>query len=180
MLEKRRTGSVSELGDRSIRGKIPLFNNLLTDGQYWERFDRTAFDGVDLSDVVFNLEHDNKTAVAKVSAGNLDINFDNDGLVFEARVIKGTTGDEVIEKVRNGVANQASIRYWHAEEDTTQTEFRGLPLVIYNRIRLLKDVCCTPQGSWSGQTITRTQGARKNKIGSKEMILLLLQINENT
>ena len=180
MLEKKRTGYVSALDDRRIRGKIPLFKNLLVEGQYYGRFERTAFNNVDLRNVVFNLEHDNRTAVAKVGAGTLDINFDDEGLVFEANVRKGKTGDDILEAVRSGVANQASIGYYHTPEDTTDSSFNGKPLVVYDRVRVLADVCCTPQGAWSWQTITRTQGASQKKIGSKEMILLLLQINENT
>ena len=178
MLEKRRVGSVAALENRRVRGTIPLFRNLLTDGQYYERFARDAFSGLDLSNVVLNLEHDNRTAVAKVSAGSLDISFDNNGLVFSANVINGSSGDELLEKVRSGVANQASIRYYHAPEDITETEFKGKPLVIYNKIRVLADVCCTPAGAWSGQTVTRTRGARK--ISSKDKILLLLHLNQNT
>ena len=114
---KRINGEVSLEKDRKVSGHIPLFRNLLTDGSHYERFAADSFKTADMSRCVLALNHNIDNACAGTMNDTLRISFDSQGISWEADIAKTSIGDDTLENVRSGLANQCSLRFWVAEDD---------------------------------------------------------------
>lgn len=74
---------------------------------YFEQVDRAAFDGVDLSDVIFQYDHAGMV-MARTRNGSLAIMPDDHGLYVRAS-LKGTEqGRQLHEAIRNGLVDKMS------------------------------------------------------------------------
>ena len=155
---KRINGEVSVEKDRKVSGYIPLFRNLLTDGNHYERFAADSFKTADMSRCVLALNHNIDNACAGTMNDTLRISFDSQGVSWEADVAKTRIGDDTIENVRSGLANQCSLRFW-IDHDDVEIERgagqNGLDSVVFNKVERLMDFAPTPQGAYDGETISR-------------------------
>ena len=88
-----------------------------------------AFDGVDLSDVVLNIDHEGKPA-AKTKNQTLRLEVRPEGLYMEADLSKNATGRELYEDIRNGFYDKMSYAYSvEADEYNRETRTRTLKKV---------------------------------------------------
>ena len=83
--------------------------------KYFEQVDARAFDGVDLSDVVLNIDHQGKPA-AKTRNGTLTLEIRSDGLHMDADLSKNATGRELHEDITNGFYDKMSFAFTVAKE----------------------------------------------------------------
>lgn len=108
-----------------VRGHASTFEpyELWSDGNvtYYERVGRGAYDGCDMSDVVFRIDHTGPV-YARESAGTLSVAVDQTGLAFEADLSKTTRSKEVFEDLQAGNYPKASFAFVveadHYEADT--------------------------------------------------------------
>ena len=87
----------------------------------------------------------------------MQFEFNNDGLVWKAEVAKTSTGNDLLEVVRSGLASQCSIRLWHdadAQELTRTSD--GKDVLVLSEVYSLMDIAPTPQGHWGDVTLSRT------------------------
>lgn len=94
---------------------------LYEDGPYtiYEQVDPHAFDGADMTDAVFRIDHEGKV-YARSSAGTLRLDVDDHGLHFDADLSRTEAGRELWEEIRAGNYPQASYCYRIAEVATDE------------------------------------------------------------
>lgn len=78
--------------------------------EYKERIEPNAFDGCDMSDVVFRIDHIGPV-YARSSAGTLRVNATDEGLVFEADLGKTASARGIYEDVAAGNYPKASFAF---------------------------------------------------------------------
>ena len=82
---------------------------------YKEQIEPTAFDGADLSDVVFRLEHEGRV-YARTSAGTVELWHDDHGLGMRADLSKTESARGVYEDIAAGNYPQMSFAFSVAED----------------------------------------------------------------
>ncbi len=82
---------------------------------YFERIEPTAFDGADMSDVVFRVDHEGKV-YARTSAGDLEVWTDEHGLANRTDLGRTQKGREVFEDIAAGHYPKMSFAFTVAED----------------------------------------------------------------
>ena len=113
----------SENGEPSylVRGYASTFEPyiLFTDEDgidYKEVIEPTAFDGADLSDVVFRVDHEG-TVYARSSAGTLEVGVDEHGLFDKADLSKTAKARSLFEDIEAGNYPKQSFAFTVAEDE---------------------------------------------------------------
>ena len=113
----------SENGEPSylVRGYASTFEPyiLFTDEDgidYKEVIEPTAFDGADLSDVVFRIDHEG-TVYARSSAGTLEVGVDEHGLFDKADLSKTAKARSLFEDIEAGNYPKQSFAFTVAEDE---------------------------------------------------------------
>ena len=83
--------------------------------KYSEKIDRNAFDGADMSDVIFLYNHDGMV-FARQKNGTLHLEVDDHGLRIEADLGSTEASREVYESIRSGLIDQMSFAFTVAED----------------------------------------------------------------
>ena len=123
-----------------VRGTAVVFNSPTClyeiDGvKYYEAIDRSAFEGCDLSDVIFNYNHGGKVA-ARLRNDTLKITIDERGLHIEADLSGTTAGRDLYEEIKGGYIDKMSFSFSVRESSyDNQTRTRTI-----TKIRKLYDV----------------------------------------
>lgn len=103
--------------------------------EYKEKIDPSAFDGADMSDVVFVVDHTGKPA-AKTRNKTLQLFVKPDGLYMRADVSKNATGREFYEDAQNGFYDKMSFSF-SVSEDSYDRDTRTRTI---RKIKKLYDV----------------------------------------
>lgn len=113
----------NEAGDPSyiVRGYASTFEPyvLFTDedgNEYSEIIEPTAFDGADLTDVVFRIDHEG-TVYARSSAGTLEVGVDDHGLYDRADLSKTAKARGLFEDIAAGNYPKQSFAFTVAEDE---------------------------------------------------------------
>ena len=98
-----------------VRGTAVVFDSPTClyeyDGvKYYEVIDRHAFDGCDMSDVIFNYNHGGKV-VARLRNKTLALNIDERGVNIEADLGGTTAGRELYEEIDGGYVDKMSFSF---------------------------------------------------------------------
>lgn len=80
-------------------------------GGFKETIEKSALKNTDLSDVRALFNHDPTQVLARSSAGSLELDVDDIGLKFRARIPNTSYGKDLIENLRNGNVNQCSFGF---------------------------------------------------------------------
>lgn len=123
-----------------VRGTAVVFNAPTClyeiDGiQYFEVIDRHAFDGCDMSDVIFNYNHSGKV-LARIRNQTLSLSITDAGLDVEADLSGTAAGRELYEEIDGGYIDKMSFSFWvrgSTYDDATRTR-------TITKIRKLYDV----------------------------------------
>jgi HK97 family phage prohead protease len=83
--------------------------------KYYEEIDSNAFDGCDLSDVIFNYNHAGKV-LARLRNKTLQLAVNNDGLHVRANLAGTAQGRELFEEIRGGYVDRMSFQFVVAED----------------------------------------------------------------
>ena len=98
----------------TVRGYASTFEPyvLLTyDGvDYKERIEPTAFDAADMSDVIFQYNHQGRV-FARQSNGTLELGVDGHGLAIKADLSSTAASREIYEDIRTGLTNKMSFAF---------------------------------------------------------------------
>ena len=79
----------------------------LEDGPVYERFERGCFDGCDMSDIIFQLNHQG-TVMARQSNGSLIVEVDDDGLFTAADLGRTEAARRLYEEISTGMITKMS------------------------------------------------------------------------
>lgn len=98
-----------------VRGTAVVFNSPTclyeSDGiKYYEVIDRHAFDGCDMTDVIFNYNHGGKV-VARLRNETLKLTIDERGLHMEADLSGTAAGRDLYEEIKGGYIDKMSFSF---------------------------------------------------------------------
>ena len=79
----------------------------LEDGPVYERFERGCFDGCDMSDIIFQLNHQG-TVMARMSNGSLIVEPDENGLFTAADLGRTEAARRLYEEISTGMITKMS------------------------------------------------------------------------
>lgn len=121
------------------------------DGWY-EKIDRNAFAGADMSDVALKYNHnDNVFILARTRNGSLTLNIDDHGVFIHAELIDTTTNRDVYEMVRSGLLTEGSFAFT-VISDTETVDGNGELHRTITGIGKLFDVAICPNGAYGDLT----------------------------
>lgn len=120
--EKRQFRSLKEV--RAAEGKENIFNSEYyvegyaatfkkykliesSEGDIYEEFDKKCFDKADMSDVIFQYNHEGRV-FARLSNDTLKIEVDENGLKVMADLSKSAEGRNLHEEIKNGLTTKMS------------------------------------------------------------------------
>lgn len=138
---------------REVSGYAIVFNSLSHDlGGFREEIMPEALDGViERSDCVALLNHDEKRGIlgrSRYGKGSLKLSVDETGMRFDFDAPKTSLGDETLEYLRRGDANQCSFAFTIAEGGdkwTKQPDGSYLRQIIqFDKIYDCSILTCTP------------------------------------
>jgi HK97 family phage prohead protease len=108
---------------RTISGYAAVFDKWSHDlGFFREKLSRTAFDGVDMSDVVATFNHNFDHVLARSSSGTLNLSVDENGLKYTFDAPNTTAGNDLLENVRNGNIKGSSFMFTVKKQTWKYTE----------------------------------------------------------
>ena len=118
-MELRTVALAGEEPTYRVQGYASTFDEYVLisiDGiDYKERIEKTAFEGADLSDVVFRLEHEGRV-YARSSAGTVALETDDHGLAINADLSKTPAARDVFADIEAGNYPQMSFAFVVGEE----------------------------------------------------------------
>lgn len=143
-LEIRKNQEGSEDAEMRVEGYASTFNEPYMiysfrdwDGnkvEVWEQVDKEAFKECDMSDVIFQYNHEGRV-FARNSNGTLDLSTDEHGLYISANLGGTEIGRNLYEEIKGGYTNKMSFGFtvradkWEFEEnleDGTVKEIRTI------------------------------------------------------
>jgi HK97 family phage prohead protease len=88
---------------RTIEGYAVVFDRWSrTLGWFKERVSRSAFENVDMTDVVATFNHDFNQVMARTTANTLTLSVDDTGMKYRFEAPNTTAGNDLLENIRNG------------------------------------------------------------------------------
>ena len=118
-MELRTVALAGEEPTYRVQGYASTFDEYVLmsiDGiDYKERIEKTAFEGADLSDVVFRLEHEGRV-YARSSAGTVALETDDHGLAINADLSKTPAARDVFADIEAGNYPQMSFAFTVADD----------------------------------------------------------------
>lgn len=88
--------------------------------ELWEQVDRNAFANTDMTDVIFQYDHEGRV-FARISNGTLKVSPDNEGLYIEADLGGTEIGRQLYEEIKGGYTTKMSFGFTVAA-DRKETE----------------------------------------------------------
>lgn len=107
-----------------------------------EQVDSKAFDGADMTDVIFQYNHQGRV-FARTKNNTLTVMPDNDGLRVEANLGETDIGNQLYQEIKGGYTSQMSYGYTVKEEkweDNKLDDGRSLELRTITAINKVYDV----------------------------------------
>jgi len=162
VLEVRKAEDGSDDGKMVVRGYASTFNEpyeLYNDGEYIlrEQVDPKAFDEADMSDVIFQYNHEGRV-FARVSNDTLQVSSDSKGLAVEADLGGTEIGRALYEEIRGGYTNKMSFGFVVDEEKREVTEDREAKTVevlrTITKVRKVYDVSAVSIPANDGTSIS--------------------------
>ena len=107
----------------------------MDDGPIYERFERGCFDGCDMSDVIFQLNHQG-TVMARQSNGSLIVEVDENGLFTAADLGRTEAARRLYEEISTGMITKMSWGFivgdYYYDKDTRT--------IVHTRVKKIFDV----------------------------------------
>ena len=83
--------------------------------KYYERIDRNALAGADMSDVIMQYNHEGKV-LARLSSGTLGVEANDNGLFTFADLSKSRAAQDMFEEIKNGLVTKMSWAFRVSED----------------------------------------------------------------
>lgn len=107
--------------------------------KFYERIERGAYDGADMSDVLFLYNHEGQV-MARQKNGSLQLTVDDGGLHVVADLGGSARGREMAEEIRSGLIDQMSFAFVVERDRIERDKDNGVVTRIIERMRKLYDV----------------------------------------
>lgn len=153
------------------------------DRKYYERVDRNALDGADISDVIFQYDHQGKV-FARRSNGTLTLDTDDHGLHIIADLSGSQAGRELYEEIKAGLITRMSWGFVVADDDfDRETRTRTIRKIkkVYDvsavSIPANDDTIITARNAISGVLESIARESREREINKIKLKMKLGGIN---
>ena len=107
----------------------------LEDGPIYERFERGCFDGCDMSDIIFQLNHQG-TVMARQSNGSLIVEPDDNGLFTAADLGRTEAARNLYEEISTGMITKMSWGFILGEYHFDQAS----RTIVHTKVKKIFDV----------------------------------------
>ena len=107
----------------------------LEDGPVYERFERGCFDGCDMSDIIFQLNHQG-TVMARQSNGSLIVEPNENGLFTAADLGRTEAARNLYEEIRTGMITKMSWGFILGEYHFDQAS----RTIVHTKVKKIFDV----------------------------------------
>ena len=107
--------------------------------KFYERIEPTAFEGCDMSDVVFRKDHQG-TVYARTSNGALKLDVDKHGLLTDTDLSRTASAREMYEEIRAGMYTQMSFAFVVDDDEVVRDKENHTYTRIIKHIAKLYDV----------------------------------------
>lgn len=145
--------------------------------EFKEQVDDRAFDGADMSDVIFNYNHSGKV-MARTRNKTLQLSVDDKGLYIKARVDGTEEGRRIYEEIKGGYIDRMSYSYTVSEADyDSENRMRTI-----RKIKKLYDVSAVDIPAYDTTSIyarslmDAEKEVRKKEEEKRKRLILLTQI----
>ncbi|WP_288845839.1 HK97 family phage prohead protease [uncultured Fructobacillus sp.] len=138
----------------------------------------TAFDDVDMSDVVALYDHDFANVLGRTSAETLKLNIDKRGLYFELNIPNTTVGRDVYTNIRAGNLQGMSFGFTVVQDDW-QSGTDGVAIRQVETIGELYEVSVVAMPAYQDTTVEATRSLQKSAHKQKMLMLLDMYEKEN-
>jgi len=124
---KRSEDSNPDEGKMIVEGYAVVFDEetLIGDEEYgfFEKIDKKAFEGADISDVPFKYNHtDNHLILARTRNGSLKLEIDEKGLKIRAELIDTQSNRDVFKSIEAGLLDKMSFAFTVKEQSWDKSE----------------------------------------------------------
>lgn len=171
-----------------IQGYALKFEKLSENlGGFRELIHKGALDGCDMSDVVFDFNHDFNKVLARNNksdgtTGSLSLTVDDTGLFFDAVPTDTSYSRDLIENMRNGVVNKCSFIFnidW-SDPDAQDWDWdlkgeRGYDLRTINKFKSISDVSVVVFPAYESTETTVYTRAKNEKSNEADKAKLELE-----
>ncbi|GAP01407.1 phage prohead protease, HK97 family [Fructobacillus fructosus] len=159
-----------------ISGYAVVFNKASQNlGGFVEYIEPTAFDGVDMSDVVALYDHDFANVLGRTSADTLKLTIDEQGLYFELNIPDTTVGRDVYTNIRAGNLQGMSFGFT-VVSDSWQNGSDGVAIRQVDSIGQLFEVSVVTMPAYQDTNVEAIRSLRM--VADKQKMLLLLDVYE--
>lgn len=157
--------------DKTISGYAVVFDQPSEDlGGFIEYVDPHAFDGVDMSNVILLFNHNFDNTLARVTANNLQITVDDNGLFFSATLPNTQLGNDTYTNILNGNYQGCSFGFTIASDEWAEGE-DGTPIHTINQIDELYEISICPLPAYTETSVQIERSLEKlakDKVDKKE------------
>lgn len=144
-----------------ISGYAVVFNQPSEDlGGFIEYVDSHAFDGVDMSNVLLLFNHDFGNTLARVTADNLKLTIDDNGLAFEATLPDTQLGQDTLTNIANGNYQGCSFGFTIADDNWNE-DANGNVVHTVNQIDKLYEISITPLPAYTETSLNIERSLEK-------------------
>lgn len=105
------------------------------DGPVYERFERSAFENTDMSDIIMQYDHEGRV-LARLSNGSLQVSVDDTGLYMEADLSRTDAARQMYTDIRAEMVTKMSWRF-------ALGEYRYIPeerTIVHYSVKKIYDV----------------------------------------
>lgn len=117
--------------------------------EYYERIDKNAFDGADMSDIIMQYDHSGKV-LARTSNKTLGLEIDDKGLLIYADLSKSQAAREMYNEINNELVTRMSWAF-RVAEDSYDRETRTRTIL---KVKKVYDVSAVSIPANDGTEIT--------------------------
>lgn len=136
---------VTPKGQHVIEGKAIVFNQQSEYMGFYEIIKPEAVEGIDWSKTLLLYDHEFSNILARVDAGNLDIEVKKDGVYFTAELNNSTLANDVFNDIASGNVKGCSFGFNIAKGgDDWDILDDGTPLHIVTKIETIPELSLTP------------------------------------
>lgn len=152
---------------------------------WFEKVDRNAFEGADMSDVALKYNHDDSVLIlARTRNESLKLTIDEKGIFIHAELIDTTTNRDVYKMVQSGLLKEGSFAFT-VTEDTEAVDEKGEVHRTITKIGKLFDVSICPWGAYGDLTeiyarsYDLLENKKKDKVETLKRCAILRLKNSN-
>lgn len=142
-LDKFELRAEGEAETMNVRGYASTFDEYelfsIDDTSYCERIEPTAFDGCDMTDVVFRKDHTG-TVYARTSNKSLKLDVDKHGLLTDTDLSRTASAREMYEEIRAGMYTQMSFAFVVDDDEIERDKDNHKYTRVIKHIQKLYDV----------------------------------------